>query len=304
VLEGFHDEVVDVGPVTLRVRYGGRGTPVLLIHGHPRTGATWHAAAPRLANAGYAVVVPDMRGYGQSGKAQLEADHSQQSKRAVATDLATLMTRLGHRSYSVVGHDRGALVAFRLTLDYPERVSRLVILDAIPIIEHLDRCDARFARAWYHWFFFDVPDKPEHAINADPLAWYTHDPQRMGADNHAEWVTAVTNPETVRAMLEDYRAGLGIDAEHERADRAAGRRITCPTLVLWSQRDDLEALHGDPLTIWRTWCSDVTGASIDAGHHMAEDNPEALCRALQAFLTSAPFDAGASSAARVRKDRG
>jgi haloacetate dehalogenase len=284
VFEGFRDVRIDVGPLTLRVRHGGTGTPVLLIHGHPRTGSTWHAVAPRLLEAGYTVVVPDMRGYGQSEKASIQSDHAQQSKRAVAGDLAKLMEHLGHSSYSVVGHDRGALVALRLALDHRDRVSSLVVLDAVPIIEHLDRCDTRFARAWYHWFFFDVPDKPERAINADPLAWYSHEPEQMGLENHAEWVAAVTNPETVRAMLEDYRAGLGVDAEHERADRAADRMVTCPALMLWSRRDDLEDLHGDPLKIWQTWCTEVTGASIDCGHHMAEENPEALSAAIVEFL--------------------
>jgi haloacetate dehalogenase len=284
MFEGFQDERIDVGPVALRVRHGGTGTPLLLIHGHPRTGSTWHAVAPRLLEAGYTVVVPDMRGYGQSEKASIQPDHTQQSKRAVAGDLAKLMELLGHSSYRVVGHDRGALVALRLALDHRDRVSRLVILDAVPMIEHLDRCDARFARAWYHWFFFDVPEKPERAINADPLRWYAHDAGRMGVENHAEWVAAVTNPETVRAMLEDYRAGLGVDAAHERADRAAGHMVTCPTLVLWSTRDDLEELHGNPLMIWQSWCTELTGEPIDSGHHMAEDNPEALLAALREFL--------------------
>jgi haloacetate dehalogenase len=284
MFEELVDEQIDAGEAILRVRHGGEGPPVLLIHGHPRTGATWHQVAPRLVEAGYAVVVPDMRGYGQSSKAVIREDHSQQSKRAVAADLARLMATLGHTSYAVVGHDRGALVALRLALDHPEHVERLAVLDGVPIIEHLDRCDARFARAWYHWFWFDVPEKPERAINADPLAWYTHDPERMGHENHAEWVEAVNNPETVRAMLEDYRAGLGIDVDHERADRDAGRRIECPTLMLWSEQDDLEELHGNPLEIWREWSTDVRGASIDSGHHMAEDNPEALSAALTAFL--------------------
>ena len=257
MFEGFTDEHVDVGEVALRVRHGGGGPPVLLVHGHPRTGSTWHSVAPRLVEAGYSVVVPDMRGYGQSGKVEIEADHSQQSKRAVANDLARLMEILGHTSYAVVGHDRGAYVALRLALEHAERVDRLVVMDAIPIIEHLDRCDARFARAWYHWFWFDVPE---------------------------DWVRAVTDPGTVRAMLEDYRAGLGVDATHEREDREAGRRVVCPTLMLWSSEDDLVEMHGDPLPIWREWCVDVHGGRIESGHHMAEENPEALAAALTDFL--------------------
>jgi haloacetate dehalogenase len=284
VLEGFREERIDVGDVVLRVRHGGAGPPVLLIHGHPRTGSTWYAVAPRLVEAGHTVIVPDMRGYGQSGKAAVRTDHGQQSKRAVAGDLVTLLDLLGHPSAAVVGHDRGALAALRLALDHPAYVDRLVILDALPVVEHLDRCDARFAKAWYHWFFFTVADKPERAINADPLAWYSHDPERMGRENHAEWVDAVTDPETVLAMLEDYRAGVGLDADDERADRRARRVVTCPTLMLWSARDDLEELHGDPLAIWRSWSTDVSGGPIDSGHHMAEDNPAALADALIGFL--------------------
>lgn len=285
MFEGFRDERVDVGEATLRVRYGGQGPAVLLIHGHPRTGSTWYAVAPLLVAAGFSVVVPDMRGYGQSSKPSVLEDHVQQSKRAVAGDLAALMEMLGHSSYAVVGHDRGALVSLRLALDFPDRVSRLAELDGLPVVEHLERVDAHFAREWFHWFFFAVPDKPERAINADPLAWYAHDPESMGQENHAEWVEAVSNPETVRAMLEDYRAGLGVDPDHERADREAGRRIECPTLLLWSEHDDLD-IHGDPLEIWRPWCTDLRGGTIDSGHHMAEENPSALAAALVEFLTA------------------
>lgn len=288
MFDGFTDAMIDVGPVTLRVRHGGRGPAVLLVHGHPRTGSTWHEVAPTLVEAGYTVVVPDMRGYGQSGKPAIEPDHAQQSKRTVAADLATLMDLLGHTSYAVAGHDRGACVAMRLALDRPDHVERLVVMDALPVIEHLDRCDARFARAWYHWFWFDVPEKPERAINADPLAWYSHDPVSMGVENHEEWVRAVTNPETVRAMLEDYRAGLGVDAADERADRAEARRITCPTLLLWSTLDDLVEMHGDPVAIWRDWCVDVVGEPIESDHHMAELNPGAVADALTSFLGRTP----------------
>lgn len=285
LFNGFVDERIAVGEVELRVRHGGEGPSVLLVHGHPRTGSTWHAVAPRLAGAGFRVVVPDMRGYGQSTKVPVRADHSQQSKRAVADDLHLLMEHLGVSSYAVAGHDRGCYVAMRLALDHPEAVSRVVLMDGIPITEALARCDEDFARSWYHWFFFAVPEKPERAINADPLTWYTHDPDAMGAENHAEWVQAVSNPETVRAMLEDYRAGLTVDAKIERQDREAGRRITCPALHLWSSKDDLQRQHGDTVAIWREWCSDVRGMSIRSGHHQAEENPIALSAALIGFLT-------------------
>jgi haloacetate dehalogenase len=285
MFEGFIDERIDVGEVELRVRHAGQGDPVLLVHGHPRTGSTWHRVAPLLVERGYRVVCPDMRGYGQSGKAPIRPDHAQQSKRAVAGDLARLMASLGHPAFATVGHDRGCYVALRLALDHPGAVSRLVVMDGVPISEALARCDAKFARDWYHWFFFAQPDKPERAILADPDAWYSGArPEAMGEENYREFRAAVHDPATVRAMLEDYRAGLGVDREHEEADRRAGRAVACPTLFLWSSRDDMEELYGDPLAVWRPWADDLRGEPIDSGHHVAEENPGDLAEALHRFL--------------------
>jgi haloacetate dehalogenase len=287
VFEGFTDERMQVGEVTLRTRYAGTGPPVLLVHGHPRTSATWHRVAPRLVAAGLTVVCPDMRGYGRSGKPPLQADHGQQSKRAVANDLVDLMRLLGHTSFGLVGHDRGCYVALRAALDHPDAVRRLVVMDGVPISEALDRCNAKFAHDWYHWFFFAQPDKPERAILPDPAGWYGGDPHRMGEENYREYSEAIHDPDTVRAMLEDYRAGITVDAEHERADRRAGNRVRCPTLFLWSSRDHKEDLYGDPLAIWKSWAADVRGLAIDSGHHVAEDNPEALSAALVEFFAEA-----------------
>jgi haloacetate dehalogenase len=196
------------------------------------------------------------------------------------------MRRLGYDRFHAAGHDRGSYAALRLALDHPEAVDRLVLMDCLPIIEHLERADARFATAWWHWFFFAQPDIPERVIGQDPHAWYAPKARRelMGDENHDELMAAVSDPATVRAMLEDYRAGLTIDAAHDAADRAAGRRVERPVLVLWSSRDDLEELYGDPLAIWRTWADDVRGRPIDSGHHMAEEAPDALVRALVDFL--------------------
>jgi haloacetate dehalogenase len=284
VFEGFRDERVRVGAVSVRVRHAGEGPAVLLIHGHPRTGATWHRVAPRLVEAGFTAVCPDMRGYGGSSKPEPLPDHSQQSKRAVADDLLQLMSHLGHAGFSVVGHDRGCYVALRLALDHPEKVSRLVVMDGVPISEALARCDAKFAHDWFHWFFFAQPEVPEAAILADPDAWYRGDPDVMGAENYEEFRRATRDPATVRAMLEDYRAGLGVDRQHEEDDRRAGRKLRCPTLFLWSSRDDMEDLYGDPLAVWRPWADDLRGAPIDSGHHVAEQNPSALSEALIDFL--------------------
>jgi haloacetate dehalogenase len=285
VFGDFDLEFIDVGDARLRVRHGGSGPPVLLLHGHPRTHATWHRVAPLLADR-FTVVCPDLRGFGQSSKPSDLPDHSQASKRAKARDCVALMDRLGHGRFAVVGHDRGALTAFRCAMDHADRVAKLAILDAVPVIDHLDRCDARFAKAYWHWFFFAQCDKPERAILADPLWWYGGSPQSMGAEAWADYVEAITDPEVVRGMLGDYRAGLSIDVLHESADRAAGRRLSCPTLVLWSLRDDLEDLHGDPREVWRGWADDVSGRGIESGHHMAEDAPEALAMELTGFLTA------------------
>jgi haloacetate dehalogenase len=286
MLEDFTLERIDVGEAELRVRHGGDGPPVVLLHGHPRTHTTWHRVAPLLA-ARHTVVCPDLRGYGESSKPLTTDDHAPYSKRAMAGDVVALMRRLGHERFAVAGHDRGALVAFRTAMDHPGVVSHLVELDGLPVIEHVERVDARFARAWWHWFFFAQTEKPaERIISADPEAWYRPDRAGMGEENLADYLRAIHDPATVHAMLEDYRAGLGIDVEHDAADRAAGRRIACPTLVVWSERDDMEELYGDPIAIWGAWCDDVRATTIDSGHHVAEEAPEALAALLLAFLAA------------------
>ncbi|MEU6037398.1 alpha/beta hydrolase [Actinomadura sp. NPDC047616] len=284
MFEGFTLERVDVGEAELRVRHGGSGPALLLLHGHPRTHATWHKVAPLLAER-YTVVCPDLRGYGRSSKPPTTPDHAPYSKRAMAADCVALMRALGHERFAVAGHDRGAYVATRTALDHPDAVSALVVMDAVPIGEALARCDARFAASWWHWFFFGQTAKPaERVINADPDAWYTATDTHMEPEAWADYQAAIHDPETVHAMMEDYRAGLGIDRAHDDADRAAGRRVTAPTLVVWAAKDDMEELYGDPLAIWRDWATDVRGTVVDCGHHIAEEAPHDLAAALTAFL--------------------
>jgi haloacetate dehalogenase len=171
-----------------------------------------------------------------------------------------------------------------MALDHPTVVTHLAVLDAIPIADALERCDARFAQAWWHWFFFAQHEKPERAILADPAAWYGGSPEAMGAENWADYRAAIHDPATIHGMLEDYRAGLGINRAHDEQDRRHGTQVRCPVLVLWSLYDDLAALHGDVLAIWRKWAPDLRGAAIPCGHHMAEEAPEALAAELLAFL--------------------
>ncbi|TDC53618.1 alpha/beta hydrolase [Jiangella ureilytica] len=292
MFDGFRLERVRTSESDLRVRYGGSGPPVLLLHGHPRTHTTWHRVAPLLAER-HTVVCPDLRGYGESTGPAPAPDHSAHSKRALAADGVELMRALGHDRFAVVGHDRGSYVAYRLALDHPSVVTALAVLDCVPIGEALARCDARFAEDWYHWFFFAQPDRPERVIGADPDAWYdvgadgsANTPERMGTENFADFLRAIHDPATVRAMLEDYRAGLSVDRAADEADRAAGRRISCPVLVLWSARDDMPRLYGDALSVWRPWADDLRAATIDSGHHVAEEAPRDLARQLLGFLTA------------------
>jgi haloacetate dehalogenase len=284
MFEGFEARRVDTGEAVLRVRHGGAGPPLLLVHGHPRTHATWHRVAP-LPAAEHTVVCPDLRGYGQSSKPPTTPDHEPYSKRAMARDCIALMRELGHDRFVVAGHDRGCYVAFRLAMDHPDAVTALAVLDGVPIGEALARDDARFAALWWHWFFLGQTSKPaERVICADPDAWYDLDAQRMGEEAYADVRAALHDPTTVHAMCEDYRAGLTIDRAQDDADRAAGRRVRCRTLVSWSAHDDQEALYGDPVAVWRAWAVDPRGARIESGHHMAEEAPEQLAAALRSFL--------------------
>lgn len=214
MFDGFQLDYLDLGDVTLRVRSGGSGEPVVLLHGHPRTHTTWHEVAAKLVEH-HTVVVPDLRGYGQSTLPPDAPEHAQSSKRVMALDVVRLMASLGHDRFAVVGHDRGSLVAFRCAMDHPETVSQLVVMDGLPVIEHLERTNAAFASAWWHWWFLGQTRKPaERVICADPDAWYvTPSPAEIGEGNHADLWAALRDPNVVHGMCEDYRAGLGVDRD-------------------------------------------------------------------------------------------
>lgn len=286
MFDNFKLETINLSEASLRVRFGGSGTPVLLLHGHPRTHVTWHRVAPLLAQH-HTVVCPDLRGFGRSSKAHDTPDHSESSKRAKARDCVELMRYLGHEKFAVIGHDRGSYTAFRTAMDHPDSVTHLGILDGVPILEALERCDARFAELWWHWFFFGQSEKPEQAILADPDRWYGGSPVGMGTEAYLDYRAAIHDPATVHGMVEDYRAGLWIDREHDEADRKAGRRITCPTMILWSLRDDLELIYGDVLAVWAPWTMQQRGRGLDCGHHIAEEAPDELASEIVSFLRDA-----------------
>jgi haloacetate dehalogenase len=292
VFEGFELRNVDVGDVTLRVRIGGSGPPVLLLHGHPQTHAMWHRVAPTLVGR-HTVVAADLRGYGGS-TSPMEAtapavdDHTPFSKRAMARDQVELMSRLGFERFAVAGHDRGGRVGYRMALDHPERVERLVVLDIVPTADmwrFADRSGKTFGLVDWHWYFLaQRAPRPEQIIGADPSAYYyAGDTSRFDPEALADYRAAVSDPDTIHAMCEDYRAGATIDDDLDEADRASGRRIACPVLALWSLRDELPTWF-DVLETWRGWADDVRGQGIDAGHFLAEEAPDQVAAALLGFL--------------------
>lgn len=289
--EGFDCQHVDVEGGSIRLRLGGSGPPLLLLHGNPQTHAMWHRVAPKLAER-FTVVCPDLRGYGQSLKPQASADNREYAKRAMAADMVQVMERLGYSAFDLAGHDRGGRVSHRLALDFPDRVQRLAVLDIIPTIEHFERADMAFGLGYYHWFWFAQPSPfPENIISAAPDAWFrahtSREPKDDGffhPDALADYLDAVRNPEMVRGMCSDYRAAATIDMDHDRESRAAGEKIQCPLLVLWGRKAKLEQWY-HPLDIWRTYSAgEVNGGGVDSGHYLAEEAPDEVLAYFEAFF--------------------
>lgn len=282
MFDGFRLERPRVADARLRVRVGGDGAPLLLLHGHPQTHVMWHLVAPALARR-RTLVAPDLPGYGESEPLGDEAVHA--SKRAMASALVELMASLGHDRFDVAGHDRGARVAYRMALDHPARVGRLAVLDIVPTAEMWRRMDARLGMADWHWFFLAQPaPTPERLLSADPEAFYFRASRdRLHPDALADYLAACRRPETIHAMCQDYRAGATVDRELDEADARAGRRIAAPLHVLWSAEGELA--WWDPIEIWRGWASGpVSGREVAAGHYLAEEAPEVVTRELARFL--------------------
>jgi haloacetate dehalogenase len=283
-LESFDNEGVRI--VYRRI---GEGPPLLLLHGFPQTHAMWHRVAPLLAPH-FELVMPDLRGYGDSARPASRPDHEPYSKRAMAADVSALMRSLGHRQYFVCGHDRGGRVAHRLALDHAGDVLRLLLIDISPTLTMYERTTMEFARLYYHWFFLIQPEPlPETLIGADPSfylrtklgAWGSSGTDHFDARALAEYQRCFT-PAAIHAMCEDYRASASIDLEHDRADQA--RRIACPLHILWGERGVIERLFA-PLSDWQAKAADVvTGRPLRCGHYIAEELPDQLAAEALAFL--------------------
>ncbi|HEX6034290.1 MAG TPA: alpha/beta hydrolase [Anaerolineales bacterium] len=283
LFEGFSLSMIDLAEVTLRVRHGGSGPPLLLLHGHPQTHMMWHAVAPGLARD-FTVIAPDLRGYGMSSKPATNSNHMPYSKRVMARDQVALMRHFGFEEFSVAGHDRGGRCAYRLAIDHPERVRKLAVLDIIPTGEAFRRADMAFGLGYWHWFFLAQPyPLPERLIGANPDHYYFRSGrERFHPEALADYLRACHDPEAIHSMCEDYRAGATIDYQLDESDRGV-KRIQCPVLVLWSDLGDLPKWY-DVLSIWRDWADDVRGTAIEGSHYFAEENPEATYKALYEFF--------------------
>jgi len=294
--EGFESRRFDVNGVRIHARVATaprQGRPALvLLHGFPQTHAMWHRVAQQLADE-YWIVMPDLRGYGDSDKPAGRPDHSNYSKRTMAQDVVDVLDLLGCPSFFLCGHDRGARVAARLALDHPEKVRKLCVIDIAPTLDMYAATSMEFARAYYHWFHLIQPwPLPERMIAAD-APFYLHtklggwgaqgltciEPQAL-----AEYERCFCTPEAIHGACEDYRASAGIDLEHDRASRAQGRKIACDMLVLWGARGVVHRLF-DPLRLWQAQCSaTVSGQLMAGGHFLPEELPQETATALRQFL--------------------
>jgi haloacetate dehalogenase len=269
---------------------GGSGPPLLLLHGFPQTHLMWHSTAPLLAER-FTVVAADLPGYGDSFRPPVSDDHSAHSKRAMATDLVEAMTSLGFESFALAGHDRGGRVGYRMALDHPARVERLAVLDIVPTGEVWSRADDRFALLYWHWgFLAQAAPLPEELIGTMPDRFFDLVVARQGMalgttrypdDVIEAYRRRLRDPASVEAMCEDYRAGASVDRAH---DGERERRIACPTLALWGTRGALPLFYDDVLAVWREWCEDVSGRSVEGSHYLAEDAPEEVASELAEFF--------------------
>jgi haloacetate dehalogenase len=288
---------IDTGETSIFVRSSGSGPPILLLHGFPQTHLMWRGVAPLLARE-FSVVCADLRGYGRSGCPVSAPDHAPYAKRAMAQDMASVMEQLGFPRFSVAGHDRGGRVAYRMALDHPDRIERLAVLDILPTETVWERADARFALAYWPWSLLAQAEPfPERilataaeAIVDEALGGWGSPLAAFPPEIRAAYVRALQDPSRAHAICEEYRAAATIDREHDMADRAAGRRIACSLLALWSANGPLGAWYaeeGGPIALWRAWGEDVRGRPLDAGHFFPEEAPEETAEALRRFFGAA-----------------
>jgi haloacetate dehalogenase len=281
-MAGMRRSTVRANGIRMNVWTGGEGPTLVLLHGYPQTGQMWHKVSPTLLKR-FNLIIPDLRGYGDSEKARSGFD-----KKTMAKDIACLASELGHETFFLMGHDRGARVAHRLALDFAERVEKLIVLDIVPTHTIFSRTGRELAAAYWHWFYFQAPDLPEIMIrnSAEPflqtmfrsLSWR---PDAIDDLLFAEYLRAFTLPGTIRCGLEDYRAAATIDYEDD--ERDLGTKLSCPVYTIWGQFGKMESLF-DVVDTWKEKADNVIGKSLPCGHFIPEEAPDELLSEIVPFL--------------------
>ena len=294
MFDGFETRLVNLESTTIFAKIGGSGPPLLLLHGFPETHLMWRDIAPALSEQ-FSVVCADLRGYGQSGTPPSEPDHRPYTKRVMADDMVGLMKLLGHDRFMVAGHDRGGRVAYRMALDHPAIIQKLAVLDVISTADAWDRADARFALSFWPWSLLAQPAPlPEELLGAAPNAVIQSVLSGWGSPStifpqavRESYEAMLGDRERLHAICEEYRAAATLDHDHDAADLAAGNRIKCPFLTLWSSTGALAQWYADeggPLAIWRHWCDHVVGHPVEGGHFFPEECPSDTVREFVEFF--------------------
>jgi haloacetate dehalogenase len=292
---GFASEWINTQSGRIFARVGGKGPPLLLLHGFSETHVQWHRVAPQLADT-FTLIIADLPGYGWSDMPESDKDHTPYTKRAMAQAVVEAMEQLGHVHFGLAGHDRGGRVAYRLALDHPGRLSRLAVLDILPTYNYWERMNRLYALKIYHWTFLaQAAPLPETLIGSNPdfflrfkMASQTKSKTLDAIDPRAmeHYLAPFRDPSRVHAMCEDYRAGAYADYEIDKKDHDAGKKITIPMLALWGDAG-IASAAATPLDTWKTWATNVSGAPVDSGHFLTEENPDATAKALREFFLAA-----------------
>jgi haloacetate dehalogenase len=287
----FETSLVEVSGNEVFVRRYGKGPAILLVHGFPRTSLMWRFVAPQLAE-NHTVICVDLRAYDHSGIPVSTDDHFPYSKRAMAQELVEVMLKLGFPTFTLIGHDRGGRVSYRMALDHPNNVERLAVFDVIPILEAWSRADARFARTYWPWILLSQKESlPESYLLGAPEAVF-HNPFGQGSFDPEileEYVSTCRDPARVHGICEEYRAAATVDVEHDSADKDASKKIDCPMLHLWAEGGPLDTFYakdGGPLGIWKQWAPQARGQAMKGGHFFPEENPDDTVVLVKRFLSA------------------
>ena len=286
MFEYFEKKQITANGIDHFVLIGGKGPPLLLLHGYPQTHMAFHAIAPKLAQH-FTLVIPDIRGYGRTTGPFADASHENYSKRTMGNDAVALMYELGHQKFAVVGHDRGGRIAYRMAFDHPAKVTHLVCIDIVPTIILWERIDKNVAMSTFHWPFLAQPAPlPETLIAQAPHFWVQTLVERwigkgsnLDAEALDDYKSQFENKATLASTCEDYRAGVSCDIDHDRVDRDAGHKISCPTLVIWGEQF-LKSRSGDILGIWEDWADKVSDLPLNCGHFVVEEMPDESAMAI------------------------